>query len=287
MNKVKAIGILCGIGVVILFSSFTLISKLGFASALKVTDIAAIRFFVAGTLLLPVLLNFGLKDLRVVDVIALTLSGGVGFALLAYIGFSMAPSSHGAVLLHGTLSLFSTLLAFLIFRQKFSGLRLFGLIGVFVGICAMGWDSAVESTNKQFLGDLALLAASLSWSIYGLMAQKLQLKPAHSAAIVAVFSSLIYLPIYFFLPGKELLTSDLTQILIQIFFQGILIGAGSIFVYSMAVHILGAVETALFTAAVPCVTTIAAIFLLSEIPSVFSIVGVGFVTLGMIVAMRH
>lgn len=287
MNKVKAIGILCGIGVVILFSSFTLISKLGFASALKVTDIAAIRFFVAGTLLLPVLLNFGLKDLRVVDVIALTLSGGVGFALLAYIGFSMAPSSHGAVLLHGTLSLFSTLLAFLIFRQKFSGLRLFGLIGVFVGICAMGWDSAVESTNKQSLGDLALLAASLSWSIYGLMAQKLQLKPAHSAAIVAVFSSLIYLPIYFFLPGKELLTSDLTQILIQIFFQGILIGAGSIFVYSMAVHILGAVETALFTAAVPCVTTIAAIFLLSEIPSVFSIVGVGFVTLGMIVAMRH
>lgn len=287
MNKVKAIGILCGIGVVILFSSFTLISKLGFASALKVTDIAAIRFFVAGTLLLPVLLNFGLKDLRVVDVIVLTLSGGVGFALLAYIGFSMAPSSHGAVLLHGTLSLFSTFLAFLIFRQKFSGLRLFGLIGVFVGICAMGWDSAVESTNKQFLGDLALLAASLSWSIYGLMAQKLQLKPAHSAAIVAVFSSLIYLPIYFFLPGKELLTSDLTQILIQIFFQGILIGAGSIFVYSMAVHILGAVETALFTAAVPCVTTIAAIFLLSEIPSVFSIVGVGFVTLGMIVAMRH
>jgi drug/metabolite transporter (DMT)-like permease len=287
MNKEKAIGILCGIGVVLLFSSFTLVSKLGFASALKVTDIAAIRFFVAGALLFPVLCNFGLKGLRVIDVLALTLSGGVGFALLAYIGFSMAPSSHGAVLLHGTLSLFSTLLAFVIFRQKFSGLRLFGLIGVFIGICAMGWDSAAGSSNKQSLGDLALLAASISWSTYGLIAQKLKLKPAHSAAIVAVFSSLIYLPIYICLPGKEILSSNLTQILIQVFFQGILIGAGSIFIYSMAVHILGAVETALFTAAVPCVTTIVAIFLLSEIPSVFSIVGVGFVTLGMIVAMRH
>ena len=51
--------------------------------------------------------------------------------------------------------------------------------------------------------------------------------------------------------------------LLQGAFQGVLIGAASIFVYSRAVASLGAADTALFTAAVPCVTTLAAIFLLA------------------------
>lgn len=44
--------------------------------------------------------------------------------------------------------------------------------------------------------------------------------------------------------------------------------------------------TALFAAAVPVVTTLAAIPLLSEVPSRVALAGVGVVTLGMIVAVR-
>jgi drug/metabolite transporter (DMT)-like permease len=65
-----------------------------------------------------------------------------------------------------------------------------------------------------------------------------------------------------------------------------LIGAVSIFVYTRAVAALGPAETALFTAAVPCVTTLAAIPLLSEVPSGVALAGVGVVTARMLVALR-
>jgi drug/metabolite transporter (DMT)-like permease len=67
----------------------------------------------------------------------------------------------------------------------------------------------------------------------------------------------------------------------------VLIGAVSIFVYTRAVTALGPATTALFTAAVPCITTLLAIPLLSETPSWAALCGVGVVSLGMLAAVRH
>jgi drug/metabolite transporter (DMT)-like permease len=49
---------------------------------------------------------------------------------------------------------------------------------------------------------------------------------------------------------------------------------------------LGAQETALFTAAVPCITTALAVVLLGEIPTSAALLGVFTVTSGMAIAMR-
>lgn len=283
----RAVGVLCGFVVIVLFSSFTLVSRIGFASSLKLIDIAALRFSIAGTLMLPVLLHFGFAGVRVWEAIALTVTGGVGFALFAYAGFSLAPSSHGAVLLHGTLPLFSSLFACLVFSRKIGYGRGIGLFGILIGVCLMAWDSLTGSTSRQILGDKSLLLASVCWSAYGLLAQKIGLKPAHSASLVAVLSAFCYLPIYAFLPGKEILIANWHELAFQGVFQGVLIGAASIFVYSQAVAHLGAIDTALFTAAVPCVTTVAAIFLLSEVPSPLALSGVVIVTMGMAIAMKN
>ena len=64
---------------------------------------------------------------------------------------------------------------------------------------------------------------------------------------------------------------------------GFACAALSIFVYTRAVAALGPATTASFAAAVPVVTTLAAIPLLSEAPSRIGLVGVGVVTLGMLV----
>ena len=87
-------------------------------------------------------------------------------------------------------------------------------------------------------------------------------------------------------PGKALLTVGRRELLLQAIVQGALIGAVSIFVYTRAVAAMGPAMTALFAAAVPCVTTLAAMPLLSEYPSALALLGVGVVTLGMIVAAR-
>lgn len=70
-------------------------------------------------------------------------------------------------------------------------------------------------------------------------------------------------------------------------FQGVHIGTTSIFIYSPAVARLGPIETAMFTAAVPCVTAIAAIYFLSEIPAALSLGGVVIMPIGMAVTMKN
>ncbi len=131
----------------------------------------------------------------------------------------------------------------------------------------MAYDSLAVASARQLLGDGFLLLASLSWSSYGVLSRRLGLPAGTGAAMVAVLSLFAFLPIYAFWPGKALLAVGTRELLLQAIVQGVLIGAVSIFVYTRAVAALGPAETALFASAVPFVTTLAAIPLLSEYPS--------------------
>lgn len=279
-------GIAAACGVVLLFSSFTLVSRLGLASTMRLQDIVALRFLTAGLLMLPVLLFTWPRALMLRQAVLLALLGGIGFALLAYAGFWLAPAAHGGILLHGTLPLFSFLLASVLGKERVGKRRKAGLALIAAGIVIMVWESVAFASTSQLVGDAALLLASLAWSAYGLYVRKLSIMPLAAAAIVAVFSMAIFLPFYLLLSGPEsLLSHRWSEILLQLVFQGVLIGTFSIFLYTKAVSLLGATETSLFTAAVPCLTTLAAVPLLGERISLWVAGGVAATTTGMLVSI--
>lgn len=141
VDRRRIAGFACGICVALIFSSFILVSRLGYASPLKLIDVAALRFLIAGTLMWPVLLHYGFDGVRPRDVVALALFGGLGFALLTFAGFALAPASHGGVLLHGTLPLFSSLFAWGLTRRPPGGMRQLGLLAILAGITAMACES--------------------------------------------------------------------------------------------------------------------------------------------------
>ncbi|MFY3742977.1 EamA family transporter [Anaeromyxobacter sp. Red801] len=281
----RAVGVACAVLSVLLFSSFTLASRLGLSSSLRLPDLAALRFGIGGTLLLPLLLRGG-RRATWRDAGALAFLGGLGFALLAYAGFSLAPAAHGAVLLHGTLPLFTSALVRATAERRRAGPRAAGLVLIGLGIALMAYDSLAVASAGQLAGDGLLLLASLSWSAYGVMARRVDLPPATAAATVAVLSSVAFLPPYAAWPGKALLVVGPRELLLQAVVQGALVGAASIFVYTRAVAALGPATTALFAPAVPCITTLAAIPLLSEHPSGAALAGVAVVTVGMVAAAR-
>jgi drug/metabolite transporter (DMT)-like permease len=283
----RMIGIICGFLVILFFSSFILVSRLGFTSSLTVPDIAAFRFGISGLILLPVFLKYRLCGLRFRQAVLLAFMGGLGFALFAYAGFLLAPAAHGAVLLHGTVPLFTFVITMLVIGMKASRAKIFGVLMITLGVLMMALDSLLGATLRQLLGDLCLLMASVCWAGYGIYARRLSLPPIRTASIVAVFSMTCFLPVYLFVPGKAIFDVGLNEVLLQAVFQGFLIGVVSLFNYTRAVSALGASETALFTAAVPIVTTLGAVPLLGEIPSVAGMLGVVVVTAGMVVSMRR
>jgi drug/metabolite transporter (DMT)-like permease len=284
VSRERRIGLACGVLSVLLFSSFTLVSRLGLSSRLQLVDLAALRFGIGGTLLLPALLRADLRSVTWRQAAALALLGGLGFALLAYTGFSLAPAAHGAVLLHGTLPLFTFLLLRTTTGRVDSGPPTLGIGLIAAGIALMAYDSVTVASPRQLAGDGFLLLASLSWSSYGVLSRRLGLPAASGAAIVAVLSLCAFLPFYVLWRGKTLPTSSLREVVLQAVVQGVLIGAISIFVYTRAVAALGPQTTSLMAAAVPVITTLAAIPLLSEIPGRAALAGVGVVTAGMVAA---
>ena len=158
---------------------------------------------------------------------------------------------------------------------------------ILCGIVAMVWDSLSTSALRQLIGDGLLLLASICWASYGLLSRRFQLAPAHSASFVAVLSACCFMPLYVMLPGKTLFLASWQELAVQGFFHGALFGAASIFIYSRAVASLGAVETAMFTAAVPCIITVAAFFLMDEMPTSIVLLCVAVVSVGMVFGMKR
>lgn len=270
---------------VALFSAFTLSSRLGLASTLRPPDLAALRFGIGGLLLAPVVLRHGLSGVRWRDAAGLALFGGLGFATLAYAGFALAPAAHGAVLLHGTLPLTTLAILAGLQRQPPARRQLLGGGVIAVGVALMAFDSARQASGRQLAGDGLLLLASAAWSAYGVLARRLGLPPVRAAALVAVGSMACFLPAYALWRGDALARVPARDLLVQAGVQGVLIGAVSILVYTRAVTALGPERTALFTAAVPCVTTVGAALLLHERPTATAALGVAVVTVGMIASL--
>ncbi|GGC77720.1 DMT family transporter [Chelatococcus reniformis] len=283
----SARGIAYACAVVALFASFVLVSRLGLSSALTLPDIAALRFSVGGLLLCPILLKHGLSGLQLREAAVLAVLGGLGFALFAYAGFALAPAAHGAILIHGTLSLTTALLLWLVFGGRIERRQRMALTAIAAGIVVMVWDGLRQASIPLLAGDLCLLLASACWSGYGLYVKRLALPAVRAAAIVAGLSAIVFLPLYAVMPGKMLFQAEWRDLLVQAVFQGVLIGALSVFVYTRAIVLLGASDVAMSTAAVPALTTLGGFLLLGEVPTSVTLVGLALVTLGMATGLRR
>ncbi len=279
-----AIGVICALLVIALFSGYNIVSRVGSNAGLAIWDIAAVRFAVGGLIMLPFFLRNRLKGMSFGGVLAISFLGGLGFALLAYAGFLLAPAAHGAVLLHGTLPFF-TLIISLMFGDTLLRGAVPGMLLIVFGIGLMAFDSMLGATTRQLIGDASLLLASACWSTFGILVRRAGVSSVQASAAVVVVSACVYLPLYLTVFGiGGLLVADPADVLVQAIFQGIFVGALSIFVYTRSVQSLGPNGTALFTAAIPCVTTLAAIPLLAEDPSRMEWAGVSIVTAGMVAA---
>lgn len=272
--------------VVVLFSAFTLVSRLGTLDALRAWDLAALRFGVGGMLLLPVLMRRRLAGLSLGRAALLSFFGGLGFALLAYAGFARAPAAHGAVFLHGMLPAFGTLAGVLWLGERPSARRLAGAGLILAGVAALGLDTAA-GTGTVLLGDACLVGASACWSVYGVLIRRYRVDALSAAAIVTPLSMAAYLPVYFLALDPQLGQVAAGTLAAQAVFQGVLIAIASLLAYTLAVSLLGATETAVATAAVPCLTTVAAILLLGEMPGAATWAGVGIASLGMVAALSR
>jgi len=261
-------GALYGLAAVSIWSGWIVVARLGLRSSLSPWDIAALRFGVAGLLLLPYLFRKGLAFDRLgwLGLAAIVL-GGAAPVFFANAGLLFAPAAHAGALFPGTMPLMVALLAAGLLREAFTPAKKVGFGFILAGVIGIAWGSGGELGTRQNLGHGLFLGAGLAWAFYTVAMRKARLDGVHAAAIAAVGAMALYLPLFALLPDSTLVTAPWRDIALQAVVQGVLTAVISLLLYGRAVNILGASSGAAFAALCPAMTALLGIPILGEWPA--------------------
>lgn len=256
-------GYLYGAITVALWAGFVLLSRTAEANGLNGFDLTALRFGTAAVFLLPAWLFWLRVPLFNRQMFALTASGGIGYAVCVYSAFHFAPASHGAVLLSGILPFFVTLMAWLILKEIPSRARWLALGIIGLGVLCLARYS-INGLAQSWPGDLLLITSSCLWGLYTVLVKRWGKTPWEITIGVALLSALVYLPVYALLLPKGLPTAPWQAILVQAFFQGVLVVIVAMLCFMQAMAKLGPTRLGAVMATVPAVAGIGAVVVLGE-----------------------
>jgi len=256
-----------GLAAVGIWSGWIVVARLGLRTSLTPWDIAALRFGVAGLLMLPLVIVRGIAFDRLGwGGLAAIVLGGAAPVFLANTGLLFAPAAHAGALFPGVMPLMVALLARIVLGEVLTVERKLGFALILSGAFAITVGSGGELGSRQNLGHALFLCAGLAWAFYTVALRRARLDGLHAAAISAVGSMLLYLPVYWLLPGTALARAPWPDIALQAVVQGILTAIISLMLYGRAVSILGASSGAAFAALCPAMTALMAIPVLGEWP---------------------
>jgi len=302
----QAIGVAAALVTILIWTSFIVIARAtadpSRGGALNPFDIAFARLLGAGMVLLPVgwwmvrrdrarnrgaSSMFGFSPLPLKQTVVVGFFGGLLYAVLAYSGFVYAPAGHAAVLMPGSLPLWTTILAALFLGNRITLVRAVGLALIVAGDVLVGGSSLLGAFDggEVWKGDILFMAAALCWACYSVLARHYALDAVRATVAITVFGFFMYVPVYGILLWQELvpgrfLQAPVGQVLFQMTFQGLGSVAIAGVTFTRMIQHFGPVRSTMMTSVVPGLAAISAVLILDEPLHWNLAIGLALVTLG-------
>ncbi|RBO86018.1 DMT family transporter [Marinomonas aquiplantarum] len=281
------LGLLAAFVSILIWASWLVSMRAGVTNTLTPFDLGLLRFTPPALLLLPILWR-GREKIKAVSPILLlgiVCGAGVPFFFLSATGLKYAPASHAGLLILGAYPFFVTLLAVIFYQEKVTRARKIGLGLVCTGVIVLLSLSMLTAAEGTWKGDLLLLAASMFWAVYTVSLRIAGLPPLLSTSLMGFVSFVVLLVLW----STGLVSSGLSEaswdmIAVQLVVQSLLVGLMTGFTYGYAVQKLGAENMAAIGAFTPVLASIIAIPILGETLEAYSIVGLGLVATGVLLA---
>ena len=248
-----------------IWGGFTILSRLNLHWHVSAWDLVAMRFAIAFIILMPVLLYK--KDLAFLwhpRPIILALTGGLAYCLTVYTAFLHAPAAHAAIFLNGCIPLCTAVAAYLLFKQPFDKHTWLSLSMMLSALALMSYLMLHEQASAFGLGDILFLLSAVWWGIFTVLLKQWKLSAWHSMASVAIWSALIYLPIYILFIPKHFQEAEPVHLLVQGVFHGVLVVIIATLTYVAAIERLGAFKTGSIVTLAPFIAAVIAVPLLNE-----------------------
>lgn len=282
----RTLGLLSAAGVFCIWSGFLVFSRAGVQSGLTPFDLTALRFLVAGALILPFAVAWWPRHLPLRAILSMSIFGpGVLYSVLMYFGLKHSSAAYGGVFANGTLPVFTILLGFFFARQVPSRRQLIAVLILVVGAVLIGVPGLSTGGNSVVSAIAFFLAASAVLSVYFLGVKHWQVEPRQALALVSLPNAALFLPVWFFLLPSAIHQAPWSTILFQAAFQGLGPGFLAVILFSISARILGPTPSAGLAAAVPASATLLAMPVLGEIPTVIEWIGIAIVTAGLVLLL--
>lgn len=267
---------------VVIYGANFVLSRQATQDGLTPHDLTALRFGIAGLLLLPLFIRRGVRRCAGPGWgrgVALAVMSGVPMTLLMNTGLTLAPASHGAAIQPGMVTVIGAVGSTLMFGSRLRPLAWAGLGIVLGGLACIGLAGARSPAPQALLGDLFFLAAGCLWGLYPLLLRRWGVDGLTSTAIVAVLS-LALLPGYL-LVGPQLHMMEPGLLVLHALYQGLLNGILGLWLWGGAVGVLGPAVAGRFPPLIPVVGTLLAAPVLGEWPGPLQAAGVALIVLGL------
>jgi drug/metabolite transporter (DMT)-like permease len=270
----------------LIYASQFVLSRWSMQRTLSLWDLAALRFTVAGLVSVPIVMRHRPSD-RVVwrRIGVLSIAAGAPYTLIMYAGLTLAPASHGAVIITGAMPVFAALLAWLWLGERQGTSKAFGLALIVIGLTLVGWPE-LSAGGAAWLGDALFTVAAVLWALFTVGVRRWRIDPLPATAAVWVLA-LPYVPIYVGVAGGRLLDAPRGEVVFQALFQGLGVAVAALALYAWAIRVLGDGLASLFMPLVPVFAVLLGVVVLGEVPAAVQLVGIAGVIVGMVWAVRR
>ncbi len=249
----------------VIWGGFTLSSRLNAQWGISAWDITALRFALAFCILMPILIYK--KDTAFLwhkEPFLLAMIGGVGYCLTSYTAFHYVPAAHAAIFLNGFVPLCTAVAAWLLFKETFDGHTWLSLLIMLSAVAGMSVLMYQETGVAFGLGDGLFFISAIWWGVFTVLLRHWKLSAWHSMAGVAIWSAIVYVPIYMLFLPKNLSTPTPIHLFGQVIFHGIFVVIIATLAYVEAIKRLGAFKTGSIVTLAPFMAAILAVPLLGE-----------------------
>lgn len=283
------IGISAGFAASTMWAAYFAYSRLGLAQGLQPVDLVFLRYSVAGAIMLPWLVRYGLRDFGGVGWrrgVVLAFFAGPIFVALGTGGYLFAPLAHGAVLQPSTAAVVTAILGWWVLGEQARPNQVLGTALLIAGISIIASRSLTAAEPNAWIGDLMFLTGGLFWVGYTLCLRRWSVPGVAATAAVSVLSVVVVVPAFFAFTSLDRLAAlPPLGLLAQILAQGVGAGVLALIAFGIAVHHLGAGRAALFPALVPALTLVIGIPVAGEIPDYWEMAGAGLASIGLAIAV--
>ncbi|MCS0504255.1 DMT family transporter [Ancylobacter mangrovi] len=273
---------------VTIFSGWFVVTRFSVTRELRIWDITALRFGIGAVLLAPAVLRPG-RGLPLAawgEGLVFMLLWGVPFVLLVALGLRLTTAAQAASITPALMPVFAGVFAWTFLRERQGRARWVGYGAIVAGMAALvAAGAAVHGApSPAGLGALALAAAM--WATYTLLYRRSGLNPIQSAALICVWSAVLFLPAYWLLGLSRFSDASAGEIALQVVYQGVLMSGVAIITFNRSVALLGSSAATAIIALLPAVASLLAVPILGEVPSLPEAAAIAVIVAGVLLAAR-